>query len=122
MVWIPCSIPCKKTTSPYPKRQQGPNRVAPVNIAVLQIDFLLRGCRSLKEKRQRLKGIRDKYGRAANVAVCESDHQDVHERAQWSFVAVASNAAVVESTLMEIERSLQLGVDAELVGAQREWL
>ncbi len=93
-----------------------------MNIAVLQIDFLLRGCRSLKEKRQRLKGIRDKYGRAANVAVCESDHQDVHERAQWSFVAVASNAAVVESTLMEIERSLQLGVDAELVGAQREWL
>ena len=93
-----------------------------MNVGLLQVDFLLRGCRSLKEKRQRLKGVRDKYGRAPNVAVCESDYQDTHQRAQWSFVAAASSADVVERTLTEIERNLQLGVDAELVNAQRQWL
>ncbi len=93
-----------------------------MNVAVLQIDFLLRGCRSLKEKRQRLKGIRDRYGRLANVAVCESAHQNTHQRAQWSFVATASSAEIVDRTLSDIERNLQMGVDAELVGAQRHWL
>ena len=93
-----------------------------MNVAVLQIDFFLSGCGSLKEKRRRLKGLRDKYGRAANVAVCESDHQNTHQRAQWSFVATASSPEVVERTLTEIERSVQLGVDAELVSTQRSWL
>ena len=93
-----------------------------MNVALLRIDFRLSGCRSLKEKRQRLKGIRDRYGRAANVAVCESDHQDVLQSAQWSFVAAGSSADVVEQTLAEIERNLQMGVDAELVDVWREWL
>ena len=93
-----------------------------MNVALLRIDFQLSGCRSLKDKRQRLKGMRDKFGRAANVAVCESQHQDSLQRAQWSFVAAASSADVVEQTLGEIERNVQLSVDAELIDVQREWL
>ncbi len=88
----------------------------------MQIDFFLGGCRSLKEKRQRLKGIRDRFGRLVNVSVCESDHQDIHQRAQWSFVASASSSDVVDKTLMEIERNLQFSVDAELINVAREWL
>ena len=93
-----------------------------MNVALLRVDFYLSGCRSLKDKRQRLKGIRDRYGRAANVAVCESDHQDSLQRAQWSFVAAASSADVVEQALGEIERNLQMSVDAELVEVWRAWL
>ena len=52
-----------------------------MNAGLLSINFHLGGCRSLKEKRQRLSGIRDRYGRPANVAVCESDFQDSHQRA-----------------------------------------
>ena len=60
-----------------------------MNAWLLSINFHLGGCRSLKEKRQRLKGIRDRYGRPANVAVCESDFQDSHQRAQWTFIATS---------------------------------
>ena len=88
----------------------------------LTIDFHLGGCRSLKEKRQRLKGLRDRFGRAVNVAVCESDHQDAHQRSQWSFIASAADVGVVERTLAEVERTIQFTVDAELVNVQREWL
>ncbi|MDP6471520.1 MAG: DUF503 domain-containing protein [Pseudomonadales bacterium] len=89
---------------------------------LLRIDFYLGGCRSLKEKRQRLKGIRERYGKTTSIAVCESGHQDTHTRSQWSFIASAADSGVVESTLMELERAVQLSVDAELIDVQREWL
>lgn len=88
----------------------------------MRVDFRLSGCRSLKDKRQRLKGIRDRYGRAPNVAVCESNHQNSLQNAQWSFVATGASADVVERTLGEIERNLLMSVDAELVNVGREWL
>jgi uncharacterized protein len=93
-----------------------------VSVGILKIDFYLAGCRSLKEKRQRLNGIRDRYGRANNVAVCESAHQDLLQRAQWTFVAVSASRDVVERSLTEIERNLHGGVDAELLDVSREWL
>lgn len=93
-----------------------------MRVALLRVDFLLGGCRSLKEKRQRLKGIRDRYGRASNVAVCESEYQGSLRRAQWCFVATADSAEVVTRALSDIERNLQLGVDAQLIDVQREWL
>jgi uncharacterized protein YlxP (DUF503 family) len=93
-----------------------------VNVRLLTVDFHLGGCRSLKEKRQRLKGIKERFGRAANVAVCESGYQDVHQRAQWSFVATAASGDVAERTLSEILQSIQLSVDAELIGVEQETL
>jgi len=93
-----------------------------VNVGLLTIGFHLAGCRSLKEKRQRLKGIRDRFGKPANVAVCESDYQDAHQRAQWTFIATASSASVVEKALAEIVRSVQISVDAELIDVHRERL
>lgn len=93
-----------------------------MGIAVLRIDFYLSGCRSLKEKRQRLNGIRERYGRSHNVAVFESDHQDLHQRAQWTFLAGSSGRDVVDRALTDIERNLQGTVDAELIDVWREWL
>ncbi|MCZ6710500.1 MAG: DUF503 domain-containing protein [Gammaproteobacteria bacterium] len=93
-----------------------------MNVALMRIDFHLSGCRSLKDKRQRLRGIRDRFGRTPNVAVCESGYPDSLQRAQWSFVAASGSADVVEQTLGEIERNLQLSVDAEVVEVWREWL
>ncbi len=88
----------------------------------MTIDFRLGGCRSLKEKRQRLKGMRERFGKARNVAVCESDFQDVLQRAQWSFIAAAANGDVAEKSLNEILSSIELSVDAELIGVEQETL
>lgn len=93
-----------------------------MSIGLLRIDFHLRGCRSLKEKRQRLKGIRERFGRAHNVAVSESDHHDVLQRAEYVFIAAAASADVVERALMDIERNVQMSVDAELIAVHREML
>lgn len=87
-----------------------------MHIGVLDIDFRLAGCHSLKEKRQRLRRLRDKFGRIANLAVCESRHQDSLRRAVWSVLAVAADAKVVEQALAEVEQWVVSSLDATVVG------
>ena len=90
-----------------------------MRIGVLAIDFHLAGCRSLKEKRQRLRRLRDKFGRVANLAVCESRHQDSLQRAGWSVLAVAGDAKVVERALADVEQWVASSVDATIVDIER---
>jgi hypothetical protein len=82
----------------------------------------LPGCRSLKDKRQRLAGLRDRFGRQPNVAVCESDFADAHQRAEWSFVATGHSGVLVEQTLADIEQRILESVDAEVLSFAREML
>ncbi len=70
-----------------------------MQIGVLRVSFCLAGCRSLKEKRQRLGGLRERFGKQVNVAVCESNFQDMHDRAEWTFVAVALTGRLIDQTL-----------------------
>lgn len=93
-----------------------------VSVMSLEAHFYLPGCRSLKEKRGRLRGLRDRFGRATNVAVCELDKQDNHQQASYLFVATAASAAVVEKILADIEREIQFAVDAQLLRVEREVL
>lgn len=93
-----------------------------MNVQLLTVRFHLGGCRSLKEKRQRLKGMRERFGRSPSVAVCESDYQNAHQQAQWSFVATSSSGEVTERALTEILQTIEYSVDAELVGVYRETL
>jgi uncharacterized protein YlxP (DUF503 family) len=89
-------------------------------IGLLRVSFVLPGCRSLKEKRQRLGGLRERFGRQVNVAVCESNFQDIHDRAEWSFVAAALTSRLIEQTLSEIEQRIVETVDANVAEFVRE--
>ena len=89
---------------------------------LLRIQLHFTGCRSLKEKRRRLKGLRSRLGKTANLALCESGHQDAHQRSEWSLIAIATESAAVDRTLTQAERLLEETLDAQLLGAQREWL
>ena len=91
-----------------------------MHMTVLGLDFHLPGCTSLKEKRQRIGGIRDKFGRVPHLAICESGYQDLHQRAQFSIVAVGSSARVVEQTLADVERWVDECVDAVIVDISKE--
>jgi uncharacterized protein YlxP (DUF503 family) len=93
-----------------------------VKVALLRATFVLHGCRSLKEKRRCLNGLRDRFGKSTGIAVCESGHQDDLQRAEWTFVGAASSAKVIEQTFSQIEQHLTANVDAELVDLEKEWL
>ena len=88
-------------------------------VMALQARFHLHGCRSLKDKRRRLRGLRDRFGKQTGLAVCESGAADSLQTAQWSFVAVAGNRRIAEQMLEEVDGYLRYSVDAELVDSQR---
>ena len=91
-----------------------------LHIEILILDFHLEGCSSLKEKRARLRGLRDRFGRFSRVAASESDHHDRHQSAQWTFVAVSSDREVVNNTLQQIELFSDAELDAVITGRNRE--
>ena len=93
-----------------------------MRVALLRAGFYLHGCGSLKEKRQRLSRLRDKFGKQTALAVCESNHADEHKRGEWTFVASASSHTVVQQALSDVERYLSTSLDAEVVSVEREWL
>ena len=83
--------------------------------------MLLHGCRSLKEKRRRVGGVRDRFGKRSGLAVAGVGEQDNHQLSAWTFVCAASDPVVVEQTLAEVERYLRSGLDAELISSEQHW-
>ncbi|MEW6088312.1 MAG: DUF503 domain-containing protein [bacterium] len=90
-----------------------------MKIGLLVLDFHLEACFSLKEKRHRLSCIRDKIGKQAIVAVCESGHHDSLESSQWAFLAISTSGKIVDKTLSEIEEYIDMNIDAQIVNSKR---
>lgn len=93
----------------------------PAEIGVLTVVFHLDGCRSLKERRSRLGGLRDRFGRNPRIALCESPGDDP-THACFTFVAVAGDRRSLDGLLGEVERDLESRVDAVVVDLVRERL
>lgn len=92
-----------------------------MNIAVMTLYISLPGCASLKEKRQRMGGLHERYGRNPAVAVCESG-RDRLDMSEWSFIVVGNDGQQVESLCSEIEDKVQRTVDGRVTDAVRELL
>ena len=90
-------------------------------ISVLGVEFQLDGCRSLKERRSRLGGLRDRFGRDPRIALCEAPGDDPAS-ARFTFVVVAGDERGASTLLGRIERDLERHVDAIVVDLWRERL
>ncbi|MGQ4877300.1 DUF503 domain-containing protein [Billgrantia sp. LNSP4103-1] len=93
-----------------------------MHIAILLLKVSLPGCTSLKEKRQRMRGMHERFGRNPSVAVCESADHDRLESSEWSFVVAANERHRVESLCSEIEDKVQRTVDGRVMDVSRELL
>ena len=76
----------------------------------------------MKEKRQRMGGMHERFGRNPAVAVCESGELNRHEASEWSFVVVANSKREIESLLSQIEDKIQLTVEGRVMNVTREFL
>jgi len=92
-----------------------------IHIAVLTLRLHLEGCSSLKEKRRRLTGLRDRFGRQPNMAVCESDLQDVWQQAEWTFVAVGGSRSMTDRLIAEVETFVSETLDARVTSRELEY-
>ena len=93
-----------------------------MQVGLLTLDFHLEACRSLKEKRQRIKGLRDRFGRLPQVATCESGAADSLDKSQWSFVCIGLKKSDVARTLANIESHAATELDAVIYRRQIEFL
>ena len=93
-----------------------------MHIAILTLTFSLPGCGSLKEKRQRMGGLHERFGRSPSVAVCESGERDQHDASEWTFVVVGLSKREVESQCSQIEEKIERTVDARVMNVEREFV
>ncbi len=77
---------------------------------------------SLKDKRQVVKGLKDRLRHKFNVSVAEIDYQDLWQRALVAAVTVASDHAHGERVLQTVEREAAELLGPQLVGAVVEWI
>jgi uncharacterized protein YlxP (DUF503 family) len=73
-----------------------------LGVLTLQID--ISGCKSLKDKRSRLKPLLNRLHREFNISVAEIDHQDT-----WQSSVIA--CALISNSSGHTQRSLQSVID-----------
>ena len=76
-------------------------------IGLLQAKLSIPDARSLKDKRQVLRSLKDRSVTKWNVSVAEVDNQDIWQSAVLAFVTVAAEKVVVEKRLAEIADALR---------------
>ena len=91
-------------------------------IGVLTLDLQIEHSHSLKDKRQVVRGLKDRLRSKFNVAAAEIDHQDSWQRAVIGVVTLAADRPRVEEVLQRVEREAANLLGATLVGTQVEYL
>jgi uncharacterized protein YlxP (DUF503 family) len=71
-------------------------------VALLTLEIYIPDSRSLKDKRQVLRSLKDRLRARFNVAVAELDHQDSWQRAQIGIVSLSNDAAHLEQSLRTV--------------------
>jgi uncharacterized protein len=91
-------------------------------VGVVTFELRIEHARSLKDKRQVVKSLKDRLRARFNVAVAEIDYQDVWQRAAIAAVTVSSAKEKAEETLQRVEADAANVLGAMLVRADVEWL
>ena len=71
-------------------------------VGCMKLHIQLPGCRSLKEKRGRLKPLLHRMRKTFNISAAETNHQDVWQSAEISVVTVSSDDGHIERRLGKI--------------------
>lgn len=93
-----------------------------MTIGVLQMDFLIPGARSLKDKRRVIKGLKQQLSNRFNCSVAETDFLDLWGRAQITACVVSNEGRHANTQLNEIARFAANKPGAELLDYRIEML
>jgi uncharacterized protein len=91
-------------------------------IAVQTWDLHLPACQSLKDKRSILQSLKQGLRRSLNVAVSETDHQDLWQRTEIACATVGSDRRVAEETLRSADQLVEAADGVRVVDTQVSFL
>ena len=91
-------------------------------IGYLSLEIYLPYSHSLKEKRQRLKRIRDRLRNKYNVAFAELDFQNKWQRSKIGIVTISNQKTLVEKIFNQIIQDVMDNIDGEVTYTRQEYL
>jgi uncharacterized protein len=91
-------------------------------IGVLEMDFLIPGARSLKDKRRVVKSLKEQLRSRFNCSVAEVEHLDLWARTRLAVCVVSNESQHTNTQLNEIARFAANKPGAELVDYSIEML
>jgi uncharacterized protein YlxP (DUF503 family) len=88
-------------------------------VGTLSFDLLLGDVHSLKEKRSLVRPIVAELQRKYGVSAAETDHQDLHRRAEVSLALVSGDTGHLSDVLDRCERLVAGRPEVELLSVRR---
>ena len=76
-------------------------------VGLCRIDLFLPESRSLKAKRQVIKGLKDRIRNRFNVSVAEVEHQSLWQRATLGLAMVSEEKGYIDRTLHQVLNLVQ---------------
>ena len=91
-------------------------------IGLLTLEIYIPDARSLKDKRQVLRSLKDRLRRHFNVAIAELDHQETWQRAVVGVVTISPDTRHLEDSLEKVANESERLLGRDLVGSTVEVL
>jgi uncharacterized protein YlxP (DUF503 family) len=91
-------------------------------VGLLTLEIHIPDARSLKDKRQVLRSLKDRLRARFNVAVAELDHQDTWQRSQIGIVSLSNDEAHLQQSLLEVFDEAEKLLGRELVSHELEMI
>lgn len=93
-----------------------------MTIGLLELDLLIPGANSLKDKRRAIKSLKDRLRARYNCSVAETGQQDTWRRSRIAVCIVSNDVRHVNSQLSSIVSWVATGSRTELVDYRIEML
>ena len=91
-------------------------------VGTLRIRLIIRGARSLKDKRSTVKSVKDRIRHRFNASIAEVGELDSHQTALLAVAVVGNDPDFVRSVLAQVANVVRNTRDAELAACDMEIL
>jgi hypothetical protein len=91
-----------------------------VYVGIVRIELHLPACQSLKDKRQIVRGLKDRIRERVHAAVAEVEHQELWQRAALGVSVVSGESHHVGEMLASVRRLVDGTFGAELIDWQEQ--
>lgn len=89
-------------------------------LGVCEIELLVSGSQSLKDKRQVLRHLKEKVKHKFNVSMAEVDHQDLWQRTMLGLACVGNDREFVREVLTKAIQVVESDVGVEVINRRLE--
>jgi hypothetical protein len=93
-----------------------------MSIGLLTLEIHIPDARSLKDKRQILRSLKDKLRGRFNVAVAELEHQDLWQRSVVGVVSISSDDKHLEESMRAVAEESERILGRDLIGQEIEYI